>query len=215
MNLRYLSISSCLLGILSFTGTANASGPYEVGLRADVRLGSGKPANDILGAAAILRYRLANPNWWIGASIDHSPEFDVEVPLKFFGLESEGEVADSIAVSTMVSVFVEYQHGADRLGWIPFGTLGLGINNIDVDDNSGTLSTGGPFNLKIDADTETVIEGSAGIRYQFSRTWSVSASALLQHRIADWTVEETESGQTTTIDDYTVSGAYFGVNYRF
>lgn len=215
MNSRNLTVSACLFFILSFTGSVIAAGPYEVGLRADVRLGSGKPANDILGAAAILRYRLVNPNWWIGASIDHSPEFDVEVPLSFFGLESEGEVVDSIAVSTMVSAFIEYQHGANRIGWIPFGTLGLGINNIDVDDESGTLSTGGPFTIKIDAGTETVIEGSAGIRYQFSRSWSASASALLQHRFADWTVEETESGQTTTIDDYTVSGAYFGVNYRF
>ena len=215
MNSRYLQVFACLLSIISFSGVAKAAGPYEVGLRADVRLGSGKPADDILGGAAILRYRLNNPNWWIGFSLDHSPEYDVEVPLRFFGLESEGEVADSIAVSTMASVFAEYQHGVDRLGWIPFGTIGFGINDISVDDNSGTLSTGGPFTIKIDAGTETVIEGSAGIRYQFSRAWSTSVSALLQHRIADWTIEETVSGRMTTIDDYTVSGAYFGVNYRF
>lgn len=104
-------------------------------------------------------------------------------------LETNNVPGSSVALIVVkdTAYAVEYQHGADRLGWIPLGTLGLGINSIDVDDKSGTLSTGGPFTIKIDAGTETVIEGSAGIRYQFSRYWSASASALLQHRIADWT----------------------------
>jgi len=40
-------------------------------------------------------------------------------------------------------------------------------------------------------------------------------SVLLQYQFAGWSVTEQISEESTTIDDYTVSGAYFAVAYRF
>ena len=84
-----------------------------------------------------------------------------------------------------------------------------------MDPFLGVLNDGGAFDLRIDAGTETVLEGTLGVRYQFGPHWSAMASALLQHRFADWTVVERVSGLSTKVEDYTVSGAYFAVGYRF
>ena len=204
--------SLCLTFCAAAPSIATAQ-DVEIGLRADIRLGSGKPTNDIPGFAVVGRYALpARPGWYVGAALDNSPEFDIEYPLDDLGLDGPDE--DSVGTSTMVMAFAERRYGGE-VGLQPFFTLGLGINSIDVDPFTGTLDDGSAFDVRIDAGTETVIEGTVGARYAFGPSWSVYASALLQHRFADWTIRDLESGRTASVDDYTVHGAYFGVGYRF
>ena len=203
--------TGCLVLVLSAVSTP-AVAEFEIGGRIDVRLGSGKPTNDIPGAALLGRYALARPGWFVGVALDNSPEFDIEYPLDDLGLDGPDE--DSVGTSTMVMAFAERRFG-DSVGVQPFATLGLGINSIDVDPFTGTLDDGSAFDVRIDAGTETVLEGTVGVRYAFGPNWSVSASALLQHRLADWTIEDLDSGRIAKVGDYTVHGAYFGANYRF
>lgn len=192
--------------------TVHAAG-IEISPRADVRLGSGKPVNDVLGYAVVLRYGLNQPGWYVGAAIDSSPEFDVEYPLTFLGLVGPDD--DSVGSSSMVMAFVERRYGVNTRQFQPFWSLGAGINSIDIDPLTGVLNNGTEFDLRIDAGTETVIEGTIGVRYQFNPRWSLMSSLLLQHRFADWTVVEQVSGVSTAVEDYTVSGAYVALAYRF
>lgn len=74
----------CLVSIL-ISGVAHAEeSNFEIGLRGNVLLGDGVPANDILGYGVISRYRLNN-GWFIGAGID-TYAFDYERPWKLVGL---------------------------------------------------------------------------------------------------------------------------------
>ena len=192
--------------------TASAAG-LEISGRADIRGGSGKPVNDVLGYGVVLRYPLSTPGWYVGATVDTSPDFDVEFPLTFLNLDGPDE--DSVGTSTMIMAFAERRYGEGTKRVQPFWSLGLGINSIDVDPLVGVLDNGDNFDLRTDAGTETVLEGSVGLRLQFGPHWSATTSLMLQHRIADWSLVEQVSGATTTVDDYTMKGIYFGLGYRF
>ena len=198
--------------LAAHAGAASAVDGLEIGPRLDVRLGTGKPTNDILGGGLVASYPLGARGWRAGAALDHVPTFDIEYPLTFLGLEGPDE--DSEGSSTMVTAFVERRY-REGTAWEPFWTLGLGLNTIDVDPFTGTLDDGSAFDVRIDAGTESVIDATLGVRYRFGGAWSAFASAILQHRFADWTVEELESESSTSVGDYTVHGAHFGLGYRF
>jgi hypothetical protein len=100
---------------------------YEIGLRANVLLGDGVPANDILGLGVIGRYRLKD-GWFIGAGLDLY-DYDFERPWRIVGLEQDPNVstinaqADNTVLSGMFGrLYNETDHGFD---W--FWTLGIGF----------------------------------------------------------------------------------------
>lgn len=210
---RVIVATACCASVIIIVPAGIHAADWEISPRADVRLGSGNPVNDVLGYALVVRYELNQPGWYVGAAIDSSPEFDVEFPLTFLGLRGPDE--DSVGSTSMVTAFAERRYGVGSQNLQPFWTLGVGFNAIDVDPFVGVLDDGTDFDLRIDAGSETVLEGTVGLRYQFSPRWSAMASALLQHRFADWTVTERVSGSSAKVDDYTVSGAYFAVGYSF
>lgn len=115
----------------------------------------------------------------------------------------------------MITAFAERRYGVGSRQLQPLCSVGLGIKSIDVDPFVGVLDNGTDFDLRIDAGTETVVEGTIGVRYQLTPHWSAMRSVLLQYRFAGWSVTEQISEESTTIDDYTVSGAYFAVGHRF
>lgn len=187
---RVIAAASLSASVIMIVPAGIHAADWEVSTRADVRLGSGKPVNDVLGDALVVRYGLDQPGWYVGAAIDSSPEFDVEYPLTFVGLEGPDE--DSVGSTSMVMAFPERRYDSGSKQLQPFWSLGLGINAIDVDPFVGELNDGTDFDLRIDAGTETVLEGTIGLRYQFIPRWSAMANALLQHRFADWTVTDLE-----------------------
>jgi hypothetical protein len=207
----------CLLatGTLSLSHAANAQqlANYEFSVRADVNVSTGKPSNDIPGFSLIGRFRV-DPNWLIGVGVGHSPLFDVERPYEFIDLTSPEEV-DAEGTSTMLSAWGERRYGEQDGGAYWYWTLGVGFNSVDVDDVQGETNDGDPWDITIDAGTETVLMGSIGRRHFLGERWLLGYGARLAHHFADWQVRDEVSGNESTIDDYTVHGIFGDVTYRF
>jgi hypothetical protein len=188
---------------------------YEIGLRADVLLGDGVPANDILGLGVIGRYRL-NDGWFIGAGLDLY-DYDFERPWRLAGLEQDPSIdtIDAPADSTVFSgsfgrLYNETNHGID---W--FWTLGLGFASPSVDDVAGPTDTGGTFDLTFDVGNEIHLMATLGSSYNFSESWSASFAARVEHHFMDVLITDRVSGNTAKIDSQSPVGAFFSLNYRF
>lgn len=65
----------------------------------------------------------------------------------------------------MITAFAERRYGVGSRQLQPFCSVGLGINSIDVDPFVAVLYNSADFDLRIDAGTETVVEGTIGVRY--------------------------------------------------
>jgi len=188
---------------------------YEIGLRANVLLGDGVPANDILGVGVIGRYRLKN-GWFIGAGLDLY-EYDFERPWRLVDVEQDpnADVIDAAADNTVLSasfgrLYSETDHGFD---W--FWTLGVGFASPDVEDVSGPTDTGGTFELTFDVGSEIHVMAVLGTSYNFSSSWSTSFAVRVEHHFMDVLITDTVTGNTAKIDSQSPVGAYLSLNYRF
>ncbi len=207
---------AAILAMVLVAGVTSAEDlKFEIGLRGNVLLGDGVPANDILGFGVIGRYRLNN-GWFIGAGIDKYA-FDYERPWRIVGLEQDPDVdtIDAAADSTVFygsigRLYNETDHGFD---W--FWTLGLGFASPNVDDVTGPTDTGGTFNITTDAGSEIHLMATLGSSYNFSESWSASFSARVEHHFMDVLIIDRVSGNTAKIDSQSPLGAYLSLNYRF
>ena len=192
---------------------AEADGMYELSGRLNIVGANGTPSNDILGFGVILHRKLSD-EWYLGFSLENATDFDVERPNEELNIDSVGEV-DALGTMNMFTVVAERRYTLDSEGWVGFWNLGVGIADIDVDDADGDVKGGGTFDIKIDADTETVLIGSVGALQRLGEHWSARYEATLEQHIADWEIEDRVSGATDSYDDYTVYGLRVGMNYRF
>lgn len=188
---------------------------YEVGLRANVLLGDGVPANDILGLGVIGRYRLKD-GWFVGAGLDLY-DYDFERPWRVVGLEQDPNVdtIDAPADNTVLSgsigrLYNETDHGFD---W--FWTLGIGLASPNVDDVAGPTDVGGTFDLTFDVGSEIHLMATVGSSYNFSESWSASIAARVEHHFMDVLITDRISGNTATVDSQSPVGAFISLNYRF
>ncbi|MGH9381127.1 MAG: hypothetical protein ACRD2Z_11010 [Thermoanaerobaculia bacterium] len=185
----------------------------DLGVRANIVGGTGKPSNDILGAGLVGHYRLSS-RWAVGLSIDHSAEFDVERAPDLVGLTSP-EVIDAVGTSTALTGSLERAFGRPAGRWEWFVSAGVGINSVDVDDVSGPLIDGGTFDISTDAGTELLALAGVGGRRWLGNKWGVEAQVRAERRFADWQMVDRVSGATGTIDDYSVRGILLTVLRRF
>lgn len=193
-----------------------ADGPFDLGGRANIVGGSGKPANDILGLGLFGHYRF-NDRWSAGFALDHSPEFDVERTAALVGLRQDPGVSDidSTATSIEVRAWVERLYGGLGDRWQLFWSVGAGVAVVDVDDVAGPLADGGRFDVATDASTELVLALSAGVRRWLGATWGLEAALRGDEHFASWKYRDRNSGATGTSGDYFVRGVSFGVLRRF
>lgn len=204
-----------LLVLSASTAAVAQDSKIDIGLRANVLLGDGVPANDILGAGVIGRYRLNN-GWFIGAGID-GYKYDFERPASYLGInqDPDEDVIDAKADSTVLSgSFGRLYNETDR-GFDWFWSLGLGFASPSVEDVSGPTDTGGTFDLTFDVGNEIHLMGTLGTSYNFSKNWSTSFSARVEHHFMDVLVTDRVTGTTTKIDSQSPVGAYLSLNYRF
>ena len=200
--------------ILSSVTSAQES-KVDIGLRANVLLGDGVPANDILGAGVIGRYRLNN-GWFIGAGID-GYKYDFERPASVLGISQDPneDVIDAKADSTVLfGSFGRLYNETDR-GFDWFWSLGAGFSSPSVEDVSGPTDTGGTFDLTFDVGNEIHLMGTLGTSYNFSKSWSTSFAARVEHHFMDVLVTDLVTGATAKIDSQSPVGAYLSLNYRF
>ena len=187
----------------------------QFGLRANVLVGSGKPANDILGAGLIGR-RYRDDGWFWGGSID-SYAYDFERPASYVGLMQDPnvDVIDADGSNTVIAGFLGREYDADDGGFRWFWTAGMGLGFANVDDVSGPTDTGGTFDLTFKVDTEVHVMGTWGAVYDFSPKWSTTLSTRFEHHFMDIRITDQVTGNTSSIDSQTVIGAYLSLNYRF
>ncbi len=187
----------------------------QLGLRANVLVGSGKPANDILGAGLIGR-RYRDDGWFYGGSID-TYAYDFERPASYVGLMQDPnvDVIDADGSNTVIAGFLGREYDADDGGFRWFWTAGMGLGFADVDDVSGPTDTGGTFDLTFKVDTEVHVMGTLGAVYDFSPKWSTTLSTRFEHHFMGIQITDQVTGNTSSIDSQTVMGAYLSLNYRF
>ena len=217
--MRNTHVVRCLAIVLALSGSSalaeDAGSKFELGLRANVLLGDGVPANDILGYGVIGRYRLNN-GWFIGAGID-TYEYDFERPADLLGIvqDPDEDTIDALADSTVLyGSFGRLYHPTDR-GFDWFWSLGLGFASPDVEDVSGSTDTGGMFDLTFDVGNEIHLMGTLGSSYNFTKNWSTSFALRAEYHFMDIVITDEVSGATKTIDSQSPLGAYLSLNYRF
>jgi hypothetical protein len=185
--------------ILSSVSYAQES-KVDIGLRANVLLGDGVPANDILGAGVIGRYRLNN-GWFIGAGID-GYKYDFERPASVLGIAQDPNEDDIDAKADNTVLFGSFgrlYNETDR-GFDWFWSLGLGFGSPNVEDVSGPTDTGGTFDLTFDVGNEIHLMGTLGTSYNFSENWSTSFAARVEHHFMDVTITDQVTGETAKGD---------------
>lgn len=199
---------------LPFSALA-AEGPYEIEVRANVLLGDGVPANDILGFGVAGRYYLKD-RWFVSGAIE-AYDYDFEHPVNVVGLLQDPNVKtiDASVSTTVISAGIgrTYDFSLEKFDW--FWELGLGAGFPDVDNASGPLSTGGTFTLATDASTEFHLLGKLGASYHFTPNWTASFVARLEHHFMDFKVTEMGTGATGTVDSQTPMGAHLALSYSF
>lgn len=204
------------LALIALSSTAVAQeSKWELGARANVMLGDGKPANDMLGYGVIGRYYRSN-GWFVGASLDYTA-FDFEHMASLVGIVQDPaeKSIDADATNTILGGFLGRQYGDRERGFDWFWTAGIGVGFPEVDPVTGPVDGGGIFVITTDAGTEFHLTAGLGTSYHFSPTWSVALTGRLEHHFTDYTLKDSVSGATTTIDSQTPMGVSLGVNFKF
>jgi opacity protein-like surface antigen len=202
-----------VLTIVPMTLAAADDSRYELSGRLNLMGGTGEPTNDMLGYGFML-HRQLNNDWYLGVSVEHSSEFDVERPNELFGINSVSET-DAVGSMTMLTAVAERRYAMESSNWTWFWNLGLGVADYDFDNGEGDIEGGGSFDIKVEADTETVLLGGIGLMQRLGENWSARYELGVEQHFADWKVTDEVSGATDSYDDFTVSGARLGLNYRF
>jgi len=200
-------------GLSSIAGAEN-TGKWEIGARFDGNLGDGTPANDILGATLLGRYRL-NDKWLVGGAVEFAPGYDFERPYKHLNIASTTEL-DSSVDGTMVTAWLERRYNEPTQGGYWFWSAGLGVNNLSADDTMGTTPLGTSFTIKTDIDTEIVAFLTAGRRHNVGDNFSFDYGVRLAEHFGDWTITDLVSGtkKKSVVDSYFIHGVFISVNYR-
>lgn len=191
--------------------------PWSMGLRAGMSTAGGVPSNDSVNMALAVRYALDDRRR-VGVAIEQMT-FDFERPHKVVGLQQdfavEPEDIDAKTKSLVYAVFYEQHHGSAGARWTPYWSLAFAVTSPDVDDVTGPVQGGGTFDIRTDAGTEYIPGARAGYLWRFAPSWSADFSVTVNHHLADWKVEDRQSGNSDRVDDYTHYGAQLGLAYRF
>lgn len=213
---RFFPYALTFVVAISITSEANAENTgWDLGLRANVLLGDGLPANDILGAGVIVRFHKQD-GWIVGATLD-SYDYDFEHIARIVGIVQDPaqKSIDAAASNAVVGGFLGHRYGDASRGFGWFWTAGLGLGFPDVKDQGGPTDDGGTFDIMTDAKTEYHLMGTLGTSYHFTPSWSASFAARLEHHVMDVTVTDRVTGATRKIDSQSPYGAYLSLNYRF
>mgnify|MGYP003635083861 CR=1 FL=1 len=200
--------------LLAATLSGQAQAQFELGLRGNVLLGDGQPANDILGAGLIGKYYLSD-GWFVAATLDIY-DYDFERPYRTVGLTQDPNVKtiDSNIKTTALGGAIG-RHFGDKLGFDWFWSAGVGVGLPKTANISGPTDSGGTFDLVIDAKTEIQIMGTLGTTYYLSDRWSLTAAARAEHHFIDISVVDRNSGATGNVKSQSPLGAYLSVNVAF
>ena len=213
---RSLAFAAAAVSLLALADRVDADEPrFDVGVRFDLSLADGEPANDIPAYGVAARWR-PNERWAWGAALDVA-EFDFEEPAKRLGLAQDPAVEplDAKAESTELSLWFERTLGAPSARGHWYAGAGLGFVSLDVPSVSGPLAGGGQFEIETDGGNELVLSVLGGRRIEWGERWALDLALHLDQHFADWTVVDRVSGRTASIDDYFTYGGTATLAIRF
>lgn len=213
---RFLMTIVVLPTLGGWPAEADAWDSIDIGIRGNVLLGDGVPANDILGAGVMIRMHVAG-GWFLTFSVDRY-DYDFERPHELVGImqDSSVEDIDSTVSSTVAGGGIGREYRRDdqaRLSW--FWSAGIAVALPDAKDVTGPAADGGTFDLAIDAGTEIHLLAAAGSTWRFNSAWSLSAAARAQHHFMDATVTDRQGGATANVDSQSPLGVFLSLNYSF
>ena len=214
---RLTAAAACIT--LLQIGDAAAQQPpplrFEIGARAGLLVGDGKPANDIGVTGLNLRWRLGE-QWSVQFGVQRHT-FDAERPASWLGLDQDPDVEtiDAKAKATAVSVGLRRDHGAAGSRWGWFWNLDLGAAKTKVPTVNGPLEGGGTFEIRTRAKREWVVGAGAGVRYQFSPGWAGEFGLQAEHHQANWRVTDAVSGRSGKVGAYQAGGLWLGLAAAF
>lgn len=185
----------------------------DIGIRADVNVGPGKPVNDMLGASMIGHIPF-NELWLLGLALSVA-DFDVERPNSELGLMTQDKL-DAEASSVMLSSWIERRINEQDSGSYWFWTAGMGLNSVDVNNLKGTTISGEDFELKFDIDIEVEMALTAGRRDHINKNWVLGYGLKAAYRFGDWHAKNLLGTEKKTIhNSYDVSGVFVETSYQF
>lgn len=188
---------------------------WELGVRFNVELADGTPANDILGYGIYGRY-LIDQDWRIGFGIDLA-SYDFERPSLLLGIPELGpKIMDADTSSTMVSVWGERYYNDYFKTSALYLKFGIGFNSIDVDNLTGlSAAPPGTFNIQTDVSSDTVLFGGVGLKIPFGNNWNFDSTLGYNQHFGKWTVRDLDSSATTTIDGFSSYSVQLGLTKEF
>jgi len=185
---------------------------FEVGLSGVVLLGQGEPANDMVGAGLVGRWRIRDP-WYLGVTVV-DVAFDYETPNRALGIAATTVVDGSNELSR-TSVFVERRYETARL-WDWYWLAGVGAAAVDdVANVPGARAGGGTFEIVTTAADETHAFAGGGLRRPFGEHWRLEAAFTVEHHDTDYRLVDRVSGQRGAIGAHSPYGLAIGVSYAF
>ena len=104
-----------VLTIAPMTLSAADDSRYELSGRLNLMGATGDPTNDILGFGFMLHRQLSD-DWYLGISIEHSSEFDVERPNELFDIDSVSET-DAVGSMTILTAVAERRYAMESSNW--------------------------------------------------------------------------------------------------
>ncbi len=198
-------------------GALAGDSPWSLGLRAGISTAGGVPSNDAYTMGLALRYHLGEGRN-VGVALERM-QYDFERPWRIVGVEQDKSIEpddiDAAATSTGLSVFYERAYGGPHQRWVPYWSAALAVASPDADPVTGPAVGGGTFDMRTDPGTEIVPGLRAGYQLNFGAALSADFSLTVNHHFADWKVEDRQSGNTGTVDNYTHYGLQLGLVYRF
>jgi hypothetical protein len=210
-------VRTAALGIFSILVLADSlrAQRFEFGLRGQILLADGEPANDLPGYGAFARYRF-NERWSVGLAVDQT-EYDFEQPARLLGLQQDPAVepVDALAEATTFSLWLQrsYSRPGSRIVW--FWGVGVGVVSVDVPDVSGPLASGGVFDVHTEVDSEIIASALGGLQWNLSRLLFLEFAGRVEQHFADWQITDRVSGATGTVEDYLTYGGHLGLGFRF
>lgn len=203
------------LSIGTAAGQPQPAARIELGVRAGILLGDGKPANDTEVTGLGLRWRLDGP-WSIRLAAQRQV-FDAERPASWLGLRQDPglKAIDAKATATLLSVGLQRDLGGPAADWGWFWHVDLGSAKPKVPTVSGPLEGGGRFEVRTRAKREWVLGAGLGLRYPLAAGWAVEAGLQVEHHQADWQVSDAVSGRSAKLGAYQAAGLILGLTVAF
>ena len=188
---------------------ATEARPWSAGYRFELLTADGRPANDMMGSGAFLRYPIS-ADWLVEGAVSYY-EYDFEDPQRILGFAGTlVEDADSRTRSTVVSMRMERSWKC-RFGLLrPLAFAGLGMGYAVVDDRSGAAD-GRRFDIDSEGGIETIPACGVGVRY-VRNGWSADAGVKMERHFADWNLKDRLSGAEGEVGSYTSWGCWAGLS---